>query len=119
MRCLASILLVFSISSVPACARGVNARNHPGAAAAERLGTVSFSTSCSPSVQASFNRGVALLHDFWYEEAERQFEAVAKADPGCAIAHWGEAMSEFHQIWGRPDEAVMARGWGELQKAQS
>jgi hypothetical protein len=36
------------------------------AAAVERLGTVSFPVSCAPSVQASVNRGVALLHDFWY-----------------------------------------------------
>ena len=55
----------------------------------EKLGTVSFAVSCSSSVQASFNRGVALLHDFWYEEAGPQFERIAKADPNCAMAHWG------------------------------
>jgi tetratricopeptide (TPR) repeat protein len=87
------------------------------AAPPERLGTVSFPASCSPSVQAPFNRAVALLHDFWYDEAHRQFEAMAKADPQCAIAHWGSAMSIFHQIWDRPDEGTMARGRAELQKA--
>ncbi len=70
----------------------------------ERLGTVSFSVSCAAAVQAPFNRGVALLHDFWYDEAQRQFEEIIKADPGCAMAHWGVAMSDFHQIWNRPDE---------------
>jgi tetratricopeptide (TPR) repeat protein len=87
--------------------------------APERLGTVSFSVSCSPSVQPAFNRGVALLHDFWYEEAHSQFEQIAKTDPSCSMAHWGEAMSMFHQIWQRPNPAAMASGWEEMQKAES
>ena len=93
---------------------------HPSdTATPERLGNVSFSVSCSPSVQAPFNRGVALLHDFWYEEAQRQFEAIVKADPNCGMAHWGVAMSQFHQIWDRPDATAVAQGWSEMQKAQS
>jgi tetratricopeptide (TPR) repeat protein len=85
--------------------------------AQERLGTVSFPVSCSASSQTSFNRGVALLHDFWYEEARPQFERILKSDPGCSMAHWGIAMSIFHQIWDRPDEAVMATGWRQLEAA--
>jgi hypothetical protein len=92
----------------------------PAAAnAPERLGTVTFSVSCAPAVQAPVNRGVALLHDFWYGEAQRQFEEVAKADPNCAMAHWGAAMSYFHQIWDRPGKDSVAHGWAEMQKAQS
>jgi tetratricopeptide (TPR) repeat protein len=87
--------------------------------AGEQLGKVSFSVSCSPSVRAPFSRGVALLHDFWYEEAQPQFEQIAKTDPACAMAHWGIAMSIFHQIWDRPDEHAVARGWTEMQAAQS
>jgi tetratricopeptide (TPR) repeat protein len=90
-----------------------------GTPAGERLGKVSFSVSCSPSVRAPFSRGVALLHDFWYEEAQPQFEQIAKTDPDCAMAHWGIAMSLFHQIWDRPDEHAVARGWTEMQAAQS
>ena len=97
--------------------------DHPApaiaAAADERLGTVDFANSCSPAVQASFNRGIALLHDFWYDEANRQFAEIAKADPSCAMAHWGVAMSYFHQIWGRPDEEASKRSWEALQQAQS
>ncbi|HTD54289.1 MAG TPA: hypothetical protein VK670_02830 [Silvibacterium sp.] len=93
---------------------------HPAAPSAdERLGTVSFPVSCSPTVQAGFNRGVALLHDFWYEEVGPQFDEIAKADPSCAMAHWGLAMGKFHQIWDRPDESTMKSGWQEIQKAQS
>jgi hypothetical protein len=119
MKNLALPLLV--LTSLPAVAQ--MAMDHPGqpapAAASERLGTVSFSVSCGAEAQAPFNRGVALLHDFWYEEARRQFAEIAKADPGCAMAHWGTAMSYFHQIWNRPDESANASGWAEMQKAQS
>jgi tetratricopeptide (TPR) repeat protein len=90
-----------------------------GAAAQERLGTVSFPVSCSPAVQTGFNRGVALLHDFWYEEARPQFERILQSDPGCSMAHWGIAMSVFHQIWDRPDEAARATGWRELRTAET
>lgn len=85
----------------------------------ERLGTVHFAVSCSQQVQAPFSRGVALLHDFWYAEARPQFERIAKDDPSCAMAHWGIAMSVFHQIWDRPDDGAMKLGWVEIQKAQS
>jgi tetratricopeptide (TPR) repeat protein len=83
----------------------------------ERLGNVSFTVSCAPAVQANVVRGVALLHDFWYQEARRQFDEIAKDDPKCAMAHWGAAMSVYHQIWDRPDDATMAFGWREMQAA--
>src|SRR5208283_2551642 len=78
--------------------------------AAERLGTVSFTVSCSAQVRAPFNRGVALLHDFWYYEAQRQFEQIAQSEPACAMTHWGIAMSVYHQIWNRPDGIPCCRG---------
>ncbi len=84
----------------------------------ERLGTVSFPISCLPSQQTDFRRGVALLHDFWYSEAQAQFERIARADPHCAIAEWGIAMSGWHQIWNRPDEDAMKRGWEAMERAQ-
>ncbi len=85
----------------------------------EKLGMVSFPVSCGAAVQPYFNRGVELLHDFWYEEARRQFERIAKDDPSCAMAHWGEAMSAFHEIWGRPGSAAMSFGWAQIQAAQA
>ncbi len=85
----------------------------------ERLGSVDFHVSCAAGTQAYFNRGVALLHDFWYEEARTQFERIAKNDPTCAMAHWGVAMSSFHQIWDRPDAESMALGWKEMQAAEA
>ena len=93
------------------------ATSKAGAETEEHLGLVDFKTSCSPQLRASFNRGVALLHDFWYEEAERQFGDIAKADPHCAMAQWGIAMSRFHEIWNRPDDATLAKGRADLAKA--
>ena len=90
-----------------------------GAITDEHFGSVAFAVSCSASVQTQFNRGVALLHDFWYDEAGPQFERILKIDPDCAMAHWGLAMSGFHQIWDIPDAAGMAAGWREMQAAQA
>ena len=44
-----------------------------GAQAPERLGKVNFPTSCSPAVQAQFERAVALQHSFWFGEAIKAF----------------------------------------------
>ena len=103
--------------ALPCAAAGSQASEGAARFAAERLGTVSFSRLLSESVGGVFNRGVALLHDFWYDEARRQFERIAQAEPECAMAHWGIAMSAYHQIWDRPDAATMAHAWEEMQRA--
>ncbi len=105
------MLLVAFASVLPAAAQSARVQS------TERLGVVSFPVSCAASQQAAINRGVALVHDFWYEESQRQFEQILKADPACAMAHWGIAMSLYHQIWNRPSAAGMTEGWSELQKA--
>ena len=83
-----------------------------------QLGTVNFPVSCAASVQKPFARGVALLHSFWYEEAEKEFLDIAKDDPNCAMAHWGVAMSIWHQLWNEPDAKVVARGLDEVNAAR-
>src|SRR5690348_17312059 len=80
-----------------------------------QLGTVHFPVSCAESVQKPFARGVALLHSFWYEESEKEFVDIAKDDPHCAMAHWGIAMSLWHQLWDAPDQKVLARGRNEAK----
>ncbi len=84
----------------------------------EQLGKVSFPISCSADSQKPFERGVALLHSFGYEEAEAQFADIAQKDPACAMAHWGIAMNLFHQIWERPQGPSLKRGSDEIEKAQ-
>jgi tetratricopeptide (TPR) repeat protein len=84
----------------------------------EKLGKVSFPITCAAGSQAAFERGVALLHSFGYEESEEQFKDLAKQDPGCAMAHWGIAMSLFHQIWERPEDSTLKRGHEEIEAAE-
>jgi tetratricopeptide (TPR) repeat protein len=74
------------------------AGQHGHGASPGRLGTVHFATSCAPAVQPTFDRGIALLHSFWFSAAVESFTAVLKDDPRCVMAHWGIAMS----WWGNP-----------------
>jgi tetratricopeptide (TPR) repeat protein len=113
------LLSICLVGLMPGFAADNAAAAETAASVAERLGTVSFAVSCEASSRAPFSRGVALLHDFWYQEAQRQFEDIVKTDPGCAMAHWGVAMSLFHQIWDRPAQATLARGLKEMQAAQA
>ena len=71
---------------------------HPHPEGEEAIGTVHFETSCDPAAQAPFVRGVAKLHSFWFESASEEFAAAAAADPDCAMAPWGTAMT----LWGNP-----------------
>jgi hypothetical protein len=84
----------------------------------EQLGTVHFPTTCVIQVQAQFERGVALLHSFWYEEAEKQFNQIIQEDPRCAMAHWGVAMSLWHELWNHPDRKTIKKGLAEVNKAK-
>jgi tetratricopeptide (TPR) repeat protein len=86
---------------------------------AEQLGTVNFPVSCNPAVQKSFERGIALLHSFWYEEAEKEFMQISTDAPNCAMAHWGVAMSLWHQLWNQPDKTVIQRGLDEVHQAKT
>jgi tetratricopeptide (TPR) repeat protein len=118
MRLLASVL-VMAFFPVLAVHADQGHQHADGSHGGEVLGTVSFPTSCAPEVQKAFERGVALLHSFWYEESEKQFQQVAAADPACAMAHWGIAMSLYHQLWDRPQGRTLARGAAEVQAARS
>ncbi len=111
------LVCVCVLCAVPASAFDdeMHAHHHD---ASEQLGKVSFPVSCAPASQKAFERGVALLHSFGYEEAEEQFVEVSKQDPACAMAHWGIAMSLFHEIWERPQESTLKRGHEEMEKAQ-
>src|SRR4029077_18814770 len=83
----------------------------------EKLGRVSFATSCAASVAHDFERSVALLHSFSYAASEQSFRKVAAADPTCAMAHWGIAMSYYHQLW-IPPNTDDVRGEHEIQEAR-
>ncbi|MGH9727398.1 MAG: hypothetical protein ACRD33_00515 [Candidatus Acidiferrales bacterium] len=79
---------------------------------------MSFPTSCAPAVQSTFNKGVALLHSFQYQEAEQTFTEVVQQDPKCAIAYWGKAMSLYHQLWDWPSADTLKEGLEDARQAQ-
>lgn len=78
---------------------------------AEKIGQAAFPISCKKTVQKSFDRGVNLLHSFWYQEAEQAFTSVIQTDPNCAMGYWGIAMSFYHPLWEAPNAADLKRGW--------
>lgn len=67
-------------------------------ASPEALGSVTFTTSCSSTVQPQFNRAVALMHSFQFSNAIEAFDAILVTEPSCSIAYWGIALSN----WGNP-----------------
>jgi tetratricopeptide (TPR) repeat protein len=67
----------------------------PGFAQQDRLGKVTFPTSCDAKVQGQFERGVAMLHSYWFSEARKAFDAVLQQDPSCAMAHWALAVNHL------------------------
>jgi hypothetical protein len=107
-------------ASIPAALAQHGDHAAHGTPSADQIGSenVSFATSCSPSTADNFNRGVALVHSFWFAEAINTFNAVLAEDPGCAVAHWGIALSH----WGNPfagqrNSAQLARGQASVQAA--
>jgi tetratricopeptide (TPR) repeat protein len=96
-----TVLLTAAATAGSADSPATESRQHQhqhDSAPPEQLGRVEFETSCDPAVQADFNRGVALLHSFWFGAAAEQFTRIAERDPSCGMAWWGVAMSR----WGNP-----------------
>jgi tetratricopeptide (TPR) repeat protein len=119
MRISTSVLVTALLFMPPALTAQEHQHEH-GGTAPERLGTVSFPVSCNGGLQPQFTRAVALLHSFWYEQAEKAFRDVAAADPRCGMAWWGVAMSNYHQVWPSPySPAELARGIAAAEKAKA
>jgi tetratricopeptide (TPR) repeat protein len=108
-------LVLIATTSLPA---QTPEHHHSEPANIKGLGSVSFPISCSPNEQQAFDRGVALLHSFSYTAAHDQFAGIAKQDPTCAMAYWGEAMSLYRQLWDRPTETELAEGAKLVEQAQ-
>ena len=117
MTRLAGSLLALVLCATPAFAQH---EHQEGRAAAEKLGTVTFETSCSPAVRDGFNRAVALLHSFEFRDSMAAFTGVLERDPSCAIAYWGIALCH----WGNPFAGMktgpsLERGLAAVQKGLS
>ena len=85
-----------------------------------QLGTVHFPTSCSPAVQAEFERGVAMLHSYWFNYAGKTFRGVLDRDPSCAIGYWGIALDLLgNTLVSTPSTADARAAWDALEKARA
>jgi tetratricopeptide (TPR) repeat protein len=85
----------------------------------EKLGQVNFAVSCSPQAQKQFNRAVAWLHSFEYEEAEKAFTEVSVTDPRCGMGYWGVAASNYHPLWAPPTAVELKKGSSAIEKAKA
>jgi len=84
----------------------------------ERLGRVVFPVTCNAEAQRRFERAMALLHSFWWEEGERAFRGVAEADSTCAMAYWGLALVRWRNpVAGGPGGADLATGQEAARRA--
>jgi tetratricopeptide (TPR) repeat protein len=109
MRLRALILFVFVIGIILAAP--------PAAAQHSGHGEVNFPTSCTAPAQEHFDMGLGLLHHMMYDQAIDYFEHAADADPECAMAHWGIAMTQLRPLWYPPTEQHFARGQAAIGQA--
>lgn len=93
-----SLLLVFLATTLTA----QTMEHHHHAVTASEIGEVRFPTTCNADAAKEVETGVALLHSFWYSEAERAFQRAMESDKQCAMAYWGVAMSEYYPLWPAP-----------------
>jgi len=116
MKRLAFVALVIATALAVRIAAQHDGGQHAGPVSDEGLGRVHMDTSCSPAVSPDFDRALALLHNFWYARALERFKQVAAADPACAMAYWGAAMTYNHPFWDPPSPADEAAAWALVQK---
>jgi hypothetical protein len=90
-RMLSVPVLAFTLTLGPI----LPAQEHQHPTTDEKIGTVSFSSSCNAAAQPQFNRAVALLHSFEFGRAIDAFGVTLKSDPSCAMAEWGIALSRW------------------------
>ncbi len=111
--------LVFATLFAGSAGAGEEMEHHHDHPAPEKLGSVTFATSCDPQIATKFDRAMALLHSFAYSLSRRAFANVANSDPHCAMAFWGEAMTHYHQLW-EPNvdsEGELGDGAEEVRRA--
>jgi hypothetical protein len=113
---LVALALTLPVAPGPAAAQEHDGHHgHPAA-----VGAVHLPTSCSPEAQAHLDRGVALLHSFWWAPAREAFAAAAQADPACGMAHWGTAMTWLdNPIGGPAAPAAVQAGQAAVERARA
>jgi tetratricopeptide (TPR) repeat protein len=86
----------------------------------DKLGKVTFPTSCDAKVQAQFERGVAMLHSYWFTEARKVFDGILQQDPSCAMAYWGLAVNYLgNSLAGAPSPKDVTAATEAVDKART
>jgi tetratricopeptide (TPR) repeat protein len=85
----------------------------------QQLGSVHFETSCNEVAQRRFDRGMRYQHSYWYLEAKAVFEEALKADPTCAIAHWGIALTYMDNPHIPIPQGNLAPGRAAIEQAKA
>ncbi|HZI89004.1 MAG TPA: hypothetical protein VFD83_00970 [Candidatus Polarisedimenticolia bacterium] len=109
------VSIALPVAALPALAHEHEEHEHV-AANPEKLGTVHFPITGTAEQQMAFDRAVAFLHSFEYEEAETAFRTIADRDPSSVMALWGVGMCNYHPIWGPTTEADFLRGQAAVEK---
>jgi tetratricopeptide (TPR) repeat protein len=111
VRCCLGAILAASLGPT-----GLLAQHEQHEHGSEGVGKAHMAISCAPATQARFDRALALLHNFWYARALSQFKDIQQADPECAMAYWGAAMTYNHPLWDAPSPQDEAAAWAFVQK---
>lgn len=85
----------------------------------QEFGKVRFNITGDKAVNERFTQGLLILHSFEYDEAEKVFAQIIDSNPGCAMAYWGVAMSNYHPLWAPPSQDELAKGAKALEIARS
>ena len=85
----------------------------------QQLGSVHFETSCNEVAQRRFDRAMRYQHSYWYLPAKEIFDEVLKADPTCAMAHWGVALTLLDNPHNAIPQSNLAPGLAAIQKAKT
>jgi tetratricopeptide (TPR) repeat protein len=111
----ATILLWLPLAAV---GQGSHEHHDHGTPDLGAIGMAHLATSCNAVAQKQVDRGVTLIHSFWYPEAEKSFRAAAEADAQCGMGWWGVAMSNLHPLWAPPTADELRAGREAATKAK-
>lgn len=119
-RRLVGLVLATALSATTGAASAQQTMPAHDASHEPALGAVDFQNSCAPAVQAEFQRGVAMLHSYWFGYAGKTFRGVLEKDPTCAMAYWGMALDLLgNSLSGPPSRQNADAAWKILEDARA
>ena len=107
-------LLFLSVFLLSAC--GSKTNKDKQSAIGDQMGTIDFPVTANEKAKPHLERGIKLLHHMTYPEADKEFAAAIEADPDCAIAYWGRAMTIVHPVWPDVPNEIQLKAGSELIK---